>query len=54
MNSKVILKPSIARQLLQKGNLIIDIKPNKQKPEETVFVFKDTEKLKNDLTAITK
>ncbi len=54
MNYKIIVKPSIARTLLHKGNIIIDIKPNKEKPLETVFVFEDTEKLRNDLTEITR
>lgn len=54
MDYKVIIKPSIARTLLHRGNPIVDIKPNKDKPLETVFVFVNTEKLKNDLTAITK
>jgi hypothetical protein len=54
MECKIIIKPSIARQLLHMGNPIEDIKPKKENPLETVFVFKDTEKLKNDLTSITK
>lgn len=54
MEFKVIIKPSIARILLHKGNPIVDIKPNKEKPNESVFVFEQTEKLMNDLTAITK
>lgn len=52
MDCKVIIKPSIARILLHEGNPIVDIKPNKDKPNESVFVFQNTEKLKNDLTAI--
>jgi len=51
---KVIIKPPIARILLHKGNPILDIKPNKNNPNETVFVFEDTEKFRNDLTTITK
>ena len=54
MDCKVIIKPSIARTLLHNGNPIIDIKPNKNKPLETVFIFENNEKFKNDLTAITK
>ena len=54
MNTKVIIKPSIARTLLHMNNLIIDIKPNKDKPLETVFVFEDYEKLRNDLSSISK
>ena len=51
---KVIFNPSIARQLLHKGNLICDIKPSESNKRETVFVFECTEKLLNDLTEITK
>ena len=51
---KVITNPSIARVLLQKGNQIINIKPNKHNARETVFIFENTDKLKNDLTSITK
>jgi len=54
MNCKIIINPSIARQLLHKGNLIIDIKPKKENIKETVFVFENTIKLKNDLASITK
>jgi hypothetical protein len=54
MDCKIIIKPSIARILLHRGNPIVDIKPNKRKPLESVFVFENTEKLINDLTAITK
>lgn len=54
MEYKIIIKPPIARMLLHKGNPIIDIKPNKNNLEQTVFVFQDTEKLRNDLTAITE
>ena len=54
MDFKVILKPTIARMLLQRGNMVVDIKPNKNNPSETVFVFEDTKKLRDDLTTITK
>lgn len=54
METKIIISPSIARQLLHKGNLIIDIKPNKKDIKQTVFVFEETTKLKEDLTSITK
>jgi len=53
MDCKVIIKPSIARTLLHKGNPIVDIKPNKNKQYETVFVFEDTKKFRNDLTTLT-
>lgn len=54
MKAKVIYNPSIARQLLKKGNLIIDIKPNSKKTTETVFVFECTDKLLSDLTSVSK
>jgi len=54
MDYKVIIRPSIARTLLHKGNPIVDIKPNKDKPLESVFIFENTEKLKSDLTVVLK
>ena len=54
MNTKIIYSPSMARQLLHKGNQIIDIKPNKTNNRETIFVFECTNKLLEDLTSITK
>lgn len=53
MNAKIIINPSIARQLLKKNNEIIDIKPNIKNKKETVFVFRNTNKLLEDLTFIT-
>lgn len=54
MNYKLIYNPSIARQLLHKGNAIFDIKPNKENKRETIFVFKCTDKLLEDLTSISR
>lgn len=54
MEYKIITNPTIARQLLHKGNTISDIKPNKNKMSETVFVFVSNEKFKNDLDLILK
>ena len=54
MDCKVIIRPSIARTLLHKGNPIVDIKPNKDKPLESVFVFENNQKLMDDLTAVLK
>ena len=43
-NSKVIVNPRIARNLLKVGCQIIDIKKSKKNADATVFVFrKDTE-----------
>lgn len=54
MKCKTIFNPSIARQLLKKGNEIKDIKPNKQNKKETIFVFECTEKLLDDLSSISR
>ena len=45
MDCKIIRNPAMARKLLHKGNLIIDIKPSKDNGDQTVFVFEKTEKL---------
>ena len=36
------------------GNELVDFKPKKEDKFQTVFVFKKTDKLMNDLTIITK
>lgn len=54
MKTKVIYNPSIARQLLHKGNEIIDIKPDKKDKFKSNFVFECTNKLLEDLSLITK
>jgi predicted CoA-binding protein len=38
---RVILAPKLARMLLRQGYRIIDIEPNKNFPERTVFIFED-------------
>lgn len=54
MKTKIIYNPTIARQLLKMGNVIIDIKPSSKKTTETIFVFDCNEKLLRDLTYITR
>jgi hypothetical protein len=51
---KIILKPQLARKLLHLGNEIYDIKPDKDDFNRSVFIFKNTDKFKNDLTTLTK
>ena len=36
------------------GNTIVDIKPNKDNRDKTIFVFKNTSKLQEDLKIATK
>ncbi len=52
MNTKLIFSPTVARKLLKRGNVIVDIKPKKGKENESVFIFECTDKLKNDLSCI--
>lgn len=54
MKSKLIMNPTMARKLLLKGNSIIDIKPKKENPRETIFVFNLTDKLLRDMDALSK
>lgn len=48
-----IFKPQIARSLLKKGNNIYDIKADKKNMDRTIFVFKNTVKLREDMLSIT-
>lgn len=49
---KLIFTPKLARQLLHLGHQIIDVKPNKFDRSQTVFVFKDSNKIKEDMKKI--
>lgn len=46
---RCVYVPCLARKLLHLGYEIIDIKPNRVSPERTVFVFRYTDKIDNDL-----
>lgn len=49
-----IFKPQLARKLLKLGNNIYDIKADKNNSDRTIFIFKNTEKIRKDMTTITK
>lgn len=49
---KSIFKPGVARHLLKMGNPIFDIKPKKENPDASIFLFQETEKFKEDFAAI--
>ena len=49
-----IFKPKVARQLLKMGNQIVDIKADKNNTDRTIFIFRNTKKLIEDLTLILK
>ena len=46
---KLIFTAKLARHLLKQGYQIIDIKPNKDNSDRTVFVFNDREGLKESI-----
>lgn len=50
--AKTIFTASIARQLLKKGNKIIDIKPYRDAKGRTIFVFDATEQFFKDFEEI--
>ena len=49
INGRCVYVPALARQLLRKGHTIIDIKPNRECAERTVFVFSDNDTFNADL-----
>lgn len=53
-NTKAIFSARTARQLLRLGNTIIDIKPNKENKEKTVFIFRFDDKFKEDLLTLAR
>jgi hypothetical protein len=50
METKLILKAPIARHLVNRGHRIVDIKPNKENRDKTVFIFQvlDEKKFNDD------
>lgn len=53
METKLIFNSFLAKQLLQRGNVIVDLLKNHKLPNATVFVFKETDKLYKDLEELT-
>jgi hypothetical protein len=51
--SRLIFDAKIARKLLKQGFVVIDIKPNRENAEKSIFVFENTEEFKTALTQIT-
>ena len=52
--TKCIFTPCVARNLLKMGNPIVDIKPDKNNKDKTIFIFEDTNKLKEDMVKATQ
>ena len=51
---KLIFNSGIARKLIQLGNKVIDIKPQKENPNKTTFVFEYTDKFAFNLKALSE
>lgn len=45
VKGKLIFSPRIARALIQRGFHVIDIKPRKENPGQTIFVFAESDLL---------
>ena len=52
MTAKTIFSPSVARKLINKGNKVIDIKPDRNAKEKSLFVFEVDEKFLADFEEI--
>lgn len=50
--SRLIFDAKIARKLLKMGFVVIDIKPNRENTDKSIFVFENTEEFKCALTQI--
>ena len=50
--SRLIFDAKIARKLLKQGFVVIDIKPNRENTDKSIFVFENTEEFKQALTQI--
>ena len=50
--SRLIFDAKIARKLLKQGFVVIDIKPNRENVDKSIFVFENTEEFKQALTQI--
>lgn len=49
---KSVMKPGVARHLLQLGYPIVDIKPKKENLEATIFLFEATDAFMKDFEKI--
>ena len=54
MKFKEIYKKSIAMQLKELGNPIYDAKANLKNPKMVIYIFEDTNKLREDFDRIQK
>lgn len=50
--SRLVFDAKIARKLLKQGFVVIDIKPNRENTDKSIFVFENTEEFKQALVKL--
>ena len=50
--SRLIFDAKIARRLLKEGFVVIDIKPNRENIDKSIFVFENTEEFQQALARV--
>lgn len=50
--SRLIFDARMARKLLKMGFVVIDIKPNRENTDKSIFVFENTEEFKQALITV--
>ena len=50
--SRLIFDAKIARKLLKMGFVVIDIKPNRENTDKSIFVFENTDEFKCGLATV--
>ena len=53
MKAKPIFNSFLAKQLLKRGNQIVDLQKNNKLQNATIFYFEETEKFKKDIEELT-
>jgi hypothetical protein len=49
METKLIFSPQLAKHLILKGFLVIDLKQKRENPDATIFVFKNENGLMDEV-----
>lgn len=51
---KCIISPKLARSLIKMGFIVKDIRPNRDIRDATIFLFEDSDELKNQIEVFKK
>jgi len=51
---KCVISPKLARTLIKLGFVVKDIRPNRDIRDATIFLFEDTDELKNQIEIFKK